>query len=69
MLLVEDHSIAGGFGSAVLEFLAGEGIAAGHVRQAAVPLKFIAPAGRDKQFAHLGLDGPGLADRIRRLLG
>ncbi len=68
VLLVEDHSVAGGFGSAVLEFLAAEGIAAGHVRQAAIPLEFVAPAARDKQLALLELDGPGLTARLRRLL-
>jgi 1-deoxy-D-xylulose-5-phosphate synthase len=68
VLLAEDHSAAGGFGSAVLEALAEAGVAAGHVRQAAVPLEPIAHATREEQLARLELDGPGLAARLRRLL-
>ena len=68
VLLAEDHAIAGGFGSAVLEALAGEGIAAGHVRLAGVPDRFVAHATREDQLAQLLLDGPGLAQRLRDLL-
>ncbi|NLW50386.1 MAG: 1-deoxy-D-xylulose-5-phosphate synthase [Candidatus Brocadiaceae bacterium] len=69
VLLAEDHSVAGGFGSAVLEALAERGVAAGHVRQAAVPLAPVAAAPRERQLALLELDGQGLAARLRRLLG
>jgi 1-deoxy-D-xylulose-5-phosphate synthase len=68
VIIAEEHSIAGGFGSAVLEGLAGEGIDLGRVRLAAIPLEFIPHAARDDQLAHLSLDGPGLANRLRELL-
>jgi 1-deoxy-D-xylulose-5-phosphate synthase len=68
VLLAEDHSVVGGFGSAVLEALAAEGIGGARVQQAAVPLELVGPAGRDAQLARLELDGPGLAARLRRML-
>jgi len=68
VIVAEDHSVAGGFGSAVLEALAERGVDAGHVRLAGVPLEPVAPAGRDRQLARLELDGAGLAARLRRLL-
>ncbi len=68
VLLAEDHSVAGGFGSAVLEALVRRGVETRHVRQAAVPLEFIAHATREEQLACCGLDGPGLAARVRELL-
>ena len=68
VLLAEDHSVSGGFGAAVLEALAREGVAADHVRLAGVPLEPIAHASRDEQLASCGLDGPGLAARLRAVL-
>jgi 1-deoxy-D-xylulose-5-phosphate synthase len=68
VLVAEDHSVAGGFGSAVLEALAARGIGAGHVRLAGLPLEPIAHATREEQLAACGLDGPGLAARLRHLL-
>lgn len=68
VLLAEEHSVVGGFGSAVLEVLAGRGIDTQRVHLAAVPLEFIAHATREEQLAHCGLDAPGLAARLRRLL-
>jgi deoxyxylulose-5-phosphate synthase len=52
----------------VLEALAREGVAADHVRLAGVPLEPIAHASRDEQLASCGLDGPGLAARLRAVL-
>ncbi|MHC4479808.1 MAG: 1-deoxy-D-xylulose-5-phosphate synthase, partial [Planctomycetota bacterium] len=68
VLLAEDHSVAGGFGSAVLEALAACGVGAAHVQQAAVPVQLVAHASRDAQLARLELDGGGLAARLRRLM-
>jgi len=67
VLLAEDHSAAGGFGSAVLEALAARGVDASHVRQAAVPLEFIEHATRERQLELCRLDGAGLAERMRQL--
>jgi 1-deoxy-D-xylulose-5-phosphate synthase len=68
VLVAEDHSIVGGFGSAVLEALAARGVAAGHVRLCGVPLEPVPHAGREEQLAGCGLDGAGLAGRLWRLL-
>ncbi len=69
VLVAEDHAAAGGVGSAILEALAQEGIAAGHVRLAGVPDRLVAHASREEQLAELQLDGPGLAQRLRELMG
>ena len=68
VLVAEDHAVAGGIGSAVLEALASEGISAGHVRLAGVPDRPVAHASREEQLAELQLDGPGLAQRLRALM-
>mgnify|MGYP006278441441 CR=1 FL=1 len=68
VILAEDHVAPGGFGAAVLEALAQEGIPADHVRLAAVPDRFVEHAPREQQLADLRLDGPGLAQRVRDLV-
>ena len=68
VVVAEDHGIAGGFGSALLEALAQRGVAAGHVRLAGVPNDLIPHASRETQLARCGLDGPGLAAALRGIL-
>ena len=68
VLTAEDHCVAGGFGSAVLEHLAAEGIDAAHVRLAGVPIEFITHATREEQFQSLRLDPEGLAARLLALI-
>ena len=68
VLLAEDHALTGGFGAAVLEALAAEGISACHVRLAALPDRFVAHASREEQLADVRLDAPGLAERLRQLM-
>jgi 1-deoxy-D-xylulose-5-phosphate synthase len=67
VLLAEDHRVRGGFGSAVLEALAEEGVSTNHVRLAGVPMEVISHATRERQLARCELDGPGLAARVKRL--
>ncbi len=69
VLVAEDHCVAGGFGSAVLEALAEGGASASHVRLAGVPRDLIAHASRERQLALCGLDARGLADRMLELIG
>ena len=68
LITAEEHAGMGGFGSAVLELLAREGIA--------IPLRTLALADRlhehgspAKQRAEHGLDVPGMASAVRELLG
>ncbi len=68
VVVAEDHAVTGGIGGAVLEALSSAGIAAGHVRLAGVPDRFVEHATRREQLAQLGLGGPGLAERLRGLV-
>ncbi len=68
VLTAEDHCVAGGFGAAVLEMLAEEGVAAGHLRVAGVPRQFIPHGPRESQLARCRLDASGLAERVRRMV-
>jgi len=67
VLLVEDHCVAGGFGSAVLEGLAERGVGAGHVRLLGVPCEPVRHASRESQLAAFRLDAGGQAGRLREL--
>jgi 1-deoxy-D-xylulose-5-phosphate synthase len=67
LLTVEEHALAGGFGSAVLEALAGQGI---HVptRLLAVPDVLVEHGDPATQLARFGLDADGIATAGQRLL-
>jgi 1-deoxy-D-xylulose-5-phosphate synthase len=52
IITVEDHALAGGFGSAILEFLAEEGISDVRIRRLGVPDRFI-PHGTQEQLRKL----------------
>ena len=66
MLTLEDNVVTGGFGSAVAEALAPLGIP---VTVMAVPDSFIEQGGQAELLKQLGLDAPGVASRVRRLVG
>jgi 1-deoxy-D-xylulose-5-phosphate synthase len=66
VVTVEDHARAGGFGSAVTEMAAERGLAAGNLRCAAIPDRFIAHASRAEQLVQAGLSAGPLADLMRR---
>jgi len=67
VLVAEDHMVAGGFGAAVLEALAAQGVATQHVTLCGLPDDFVPHASREEQLAELKLDGAGLAQRLRAL--
>src|SRR6267378_4062373 len=66
VLTLEDNVATGGFGSAVVEALAPLGIP---VTVMAVPDNFIEQGGQAELLKQLGLDAPGVAARIRRVVG
>jgi len=66
VLTLEDNVVTGGFGSAVAEALAPLGIP---VTVMAVPDRFIEQGGQAELLKQLGLDAPGVASRVRRLVG
>ncbi|MBF0153283.1 MAG: 1-deoxy-D-xylulose-5-phosphate synthase [Magnetococcales bacterium] len=70
MLILEENAVRGGFGSAVLEFLAEEGFLDSglQVRTLGLPDAFIPQGNRKELRAELALDAEGIAQRVRDLL-
>lgn len=70
VVTVEDHSLAGGFGSAVLETAADLGLPTDSIVRLGLPTdRFIAHASRAAQLAEVGIDAAGIARAIRLRLG
>jgi 1-deoxy-D-xylulose-5-phosphate synthase len=63
----EENVLAGGFGAAVAEVLADEGVETPLVRLG-IPDQFLPHGKRETLLAELGLDAPGIADRVRKSL-
>jgi 1-deoxy-D-xylulose-5-phosphate synthase len=61
LITVEDHVTAGGFGSAVLEFLADEGINGVEIRRLGVPDRFIPHGTQDELRKMCGFDKDAIA--------
>ena len=60
VLTIEEASLMGGFGSAVLEAANDAGLSTTHVRRLGLPDRFILHAERDEQLAEVGLDVDGI---------
>ncbi|MCZ6697994.1 MAG: 1-deoxy-D-xylulose-5-phosphate synthase [Planctomycetota bacterium] len=70
VITVEDHSISGGFGSAVLETAQELRLSGAAVTRLGIPPdRFIAHGSRGGQLAECGIDAPGIAAAIRDALG
>ena len=67
VLTLEDHALPGGFGSVVAETVADLGLDL-RVTRGGVRDELVAHASRDQQLAAMGLDIPGVAAQIRRLV-
>ncbi len=65
VLTLEDHAMAGGFGSAVVEALALRNDDAGKVKIHGVPDRFIQHGSRTELLKFLHLDAEGIADVVR----
>src|SRR4029079_4609595 len=65
VVTVEESSLMGGFGSAVLEAAAEAALKTRHVRRLGIPDKFIEHAERGELLADLGLDVAGIARACR----
>lgn len=65
---LEENTLCGGFGAAVLEFLARDGLLDGgkKVRNWGLPDRFIPQGGQNALRAELQLDAEGIAERIRQ---
>jgi 1-deoxy-D-xylulose-5-phosphate synthase len=70
VITVEDHSLTGGFGAAILEVAADLGLPADQVTRLAIPPdRFIAHGSRAGQKAECGIDASGIAATVRECLG
>jgi len=69
LVTVEENSLQGGFGSAVLELLADERITGLKVKRIGIPDRFVEQGSQARLRKDLGLDAAGIADAVRGLLG
>ncbi|MCB9897588.1 MAG: 1-deoxy-D-xylulose-5-phosphate synthase [Planctomycetes bacterium] len=69
LVTLEEHALSGGFGSAVLEALAVEGVALPPVLPIGIPDRWVEHGTRARLFEKLGLTPAALAERILRSLG
>jgi 1-deoxy-D-xylulose-5-phosphate synthase len=67
VVTVEEGTLEGGFGSAVLEAANAAGLDARNVVRRGVPDRFIEHGDRNELLAEIGLDAEGLADTVRRV--
>jgi 1-deoxy-D-xylulose-5-phosphate synthase len=65
LITIEDHSIVGGFGTAVLEAAQEMSLDASLVTRLGLPDSWIYQDSRAKQLAEVGLDVAGIAKAIR----
>jgi len=69
VVTVEDHSVAGGFGSAVLETVQKRGLTAARMLRLGIPAdRFIAHGSRAGQLAECGFDATGIAAAVHSLI-
>lgn len=66
IVTVEDHSIVGGFGAAVLEAAQEMNLDASRIVRLGLPDSWIIQDSRSKQLAQAGIDQQGIAQGIRR---
>ncbi|MEQ8317695.1 MAG: 1-deoxy-D-xylulose-5-phosphate synthase [Phycisphaerales bacterium] len=69
IMTVEEHTLQGGFGSAVLEAIEEMGLRGAIIRRLGLPDRWIKQDGRKAQLAEVGLDAAGIEKQVRALLG
>jgi 1-deoxy-D-xylulose-5-phosphate synthase len=67
LITLEEHSLAGGFGSAVAEFVADRGLSL-RVERIGVPGVLVQHDSQDKQRALFGLNGEAVAARVAEIV-
>ena len=66
VITVEDHSVSGGFGSAVLETATELGLTIGSFKRLGLPAeRFVEHGSRDGQLAEVGIDATGIASAVQ----
>jgi 1-deoxy-D-xylulose-5-phosphate synthase len=68
IVTLEDNVVTGGFGSAVLEHLAANGMANVRVKVHGVPGRFIEHGAPAELYRDLGMDAPGIVAVVREFL-
>jgi 1-deoxy-D-xylulose-5-phosphate synthase len=68
LITVEDHAMAGGFGSAVIEFLADEGITGVEIKRLGVPDRFIPHGTQDELRKLCGFDKDAIAQAALQMV-
>jgi len=68
LITAEDHHIAGGFGSAVLEMAAAQGLSAGKIRVLGAPRKFIRHDTRKVQLMEAGVSADEIVKTAKEML-
>jgi 1-deoxy-D-xylulose-5-phosphate synthase len=69
VVTVEEGTLEGGFGSALLEAANDAGVDARHVVRLGIPDRFVEHGERNELLAELGLDCNGICKRVRAALG
>lgn len=67
VVAVEESSLLGGFGSALLELACDAGVRTDHIRRLGIPDEFVEHAERAEQIAAMGLDVDGIVRTIQGL--
>ena len=65
---MEDHAVACGFGSAVLELAAEKGYSTESIRLLGAPRRFIGHNTRDVQLMEAGANADKIAETVRKIL-
>ncbi|TAE49931.1 MAG: 1-deoxy-D-xylulose-5-phosphate synthase [Bacteroidetes bacterium] len=68
VITVEDGCVMGGFGSAVVEWMADHGYSS-QVLRLGIPDRFVDHGEQTELWAECGFDAAGIADRVRELVG
>ena len=68
LITVEDHAISGGFGSALVEFLADDGITGVEVKRLGVPDRFIPHGTQDELRKICGFDKDAIAQAALQMM-
>jgi 1-deoxy-D-xylulose-5-phosphate synthase len=69
IITIEDHAVAGGFGSAVLEAAAKAGLDTAKIKVLGVDDKFIQADKRTEQFNQCGLSAQKIVETVKKIIG
>jgi 1-deoxy-D-xylulose-5-phosphate synthase len=68
IITVEENALAGGFGSAVLEFAEAHGISKVSIKRMGIPDRFVEHGSRSQLLGNLGLDKDGIVRTVKMVL-